>query len=133
MLAVAAAVPLLVGFMPGLQLPARSLPACSSARRCWRGRVPTRPIRALSVLGLSLLLFLAVFEADVRRFRGRTGAQVLVGLIGSLALATAVGSAFDASGMCGGPLVGIAFLATSLGLIVPGLADAVVLQSQRVC
>jgi Kef-type K+ transport system membrane component KefB len=54
---------------------------------------------------------------------------VLVALIGSLALATAVGSAFGASGMRGGLLVGIALLATSLGLIVPVLADAGVLHA----
>ena len=131
-LAVAAAIPLLLGFMPRLPLPG---PVVEIAAGVLIGPSvlawvrPDETIRALSVLGLSFLLFLAGFEVDVRRFRGRTGAQVLVALIGSLLLATAVGSAFAASGMRGGLLVGIALLATSLGLIVPVLADAGVLHA----
>ena len=131
-LAVAAAIPLLLGFMPRLPLPG---PVVEIAAGVLIGPSvlawvrPDETIRALSVLGLSFLLFLAGFEVDVRRFRGRTGAQVLVALIGSLLLATAVGSAFGASGMRGGLLVGIALLATSLGLIVPVLADAGVLHA----
>ena len=50
---------------------------------------PDETIRALSVLRLSFLLFLAGFEVDVRRSRGHTGRQALVGLIGSLMLACA--------------------------------------------
>lgn len=131
-LAVAAAIPLLLGFMPRLPLPG---PVVEIAAGVLIGPSvlawvrPDETIRALSVLGLSFLLFLAGFEVDVRRFRGRTGRQVLVALIGSLALAAAVGVAFGASGMRGGIIVGIALLATSLGLIVPVLADAGVLHT----
>ena len=85
------------------------------------------PDETLSVLGLSFLLFLAGFEVDIRRFRGRTGRHVALALAGSIALATAVGAAFSAVGVRGGLLVAIALLATSVGLIVPVLADASVL------
>ena len=129
-LAVAAAVPLLLGFVPRLPLPGPVVEIVAGvvigpSVLAWVR--PDEAIRTLSVLGLSFLLFLAGFEVDVRRFRGRTGRQVLVALIGSLVLATVVGLAFGAGGMRGGLLVGIALLATSLGLVVPVLADAGVL------
>jgi hypothetical protein len=54
---------------------------------------PDETIRALSVLGLSFLLFLADFEVDVGRSRGHTDRQALVALIGSLVLAWAWHSA----------------------------------------
>src|ERR1700757_651278 len=73
------------------------------------------PDETLSVLGLSFLLFLAGFEVDIRRFRGRTGRHVALALAGSIALATAVGAAFSAVGVRGGLLVAIALLATSVG------------------
>lgn len=129
-LAMAAAIPLLLGLAPRLPLPGPVVEIVAGVviGPSVLGWVhPDETIRALSVLGLSFLLFLAGFEVDVRRFRGHTGRQVLVALIGSLALATVVGLAFGASGMRGGLLVGIALLATSLGLVVPVLADVGVL------
>jgi Kef-type K+ transport system membrane component KefB len=130
LLAVAAAIPLLLGFMPRLPLPGPVVEIVAGVMigpsvLAWVR--PDETIRALSVLGLSFLLFLAGFEVDVRRFHGRIGRQVLVALTGSLVLATVVGLAFGAAGMRGWPLVGIALLATSLGLVVPVLADAGVL------
>lgn len=129
-LAMAAAIPLLLGLAPRLPLPGPVVEIVAGVviGPSVLGWVhPDETIRALSVLGLSFLLFLAGFEVNVRRFRGHTGRQVLVALIGSLALATVVGLAFGASGMRGGLLVGIALLATSLGLVVPVLADVGVL------
>jgi Kef-type K+ transport system membrane component KefB len=129
-LAVAAAIPLLLGLMPRVPVPGPVLEIVAGvvigpSVLAWVR--PDETIRALSVLGLSFLLFLAGFEVDIRRFRGRTGRQVLLALTCSIALASAVGAGFAAVEMRGGLLVAIALLATSLGLIVPVLADAGVL------
>jgi Kef-type K+ transport system membrane component KefB len=129
-LAVAAAIPLLLGLMPRLPLPGPVVEIVAGVLigPSVLGWVhPDETIRGLSVLGLSFLLFLVGFEVDVRRFRGRTGRQVLIALTGSIVLAAAAGLAFSAIGMRGGLLVGIALLATSLGLIVEVLADSGVL------
>ncbi len=126
-LAVAAAIPLLLGLVPRLPLPGALVEIVAGVviGPSVLGWVhPDETIRALSVLGLSFLLFLAGFEVDVRRFRGRVGRQVLTALSGSLLLAGGAGVIFNATGMRGGVLVAIALLATSLGLIVPVLADA---------
>ena len=131
-LAVAAAIPLLLGFMKRLPLPGPVVEIVAGIviGPSVLGWVqPDVTIRALSVLGLSFLLFLAGFEVDVRRFRGRTGRQVLVTLTASMVLALTVGLALGAIGMRGALLIGIALLATSLGLVVPVLADAGVLHA----
>jgi Kef-type K+ transport system membrane component KefB len=129
-LAAAAAIPLLLGLMPRVPLPGPVLEigagvVIGPAVPAWVN--PDETIRALSVLGLSFLLFLAGFEVDVRRFRGQTGRHIALALAGSVALAAALGLAFSAAGMRGGLLIAIALLATSLGLIVPVLGDAGVL------
>lgn len=126
-LAVAAAIPLLLGLMPWLPLPGALMEIVAGVLigPTVLGWVqPDDTIRALSVLGLSFLLFLAGFEVDVRRFRGRVGRQVVAALSASVLLAAVAGMVFTATGMRGGILVAIALLATSLGLIVPVLADA---------
>jgi len=80
-LAVAAAIPLVLGFMPRLPLPGPVVEIVAGVVigptvLAWVQADET--IRALSVLGLSFLLFLAGFEVDVRRFRGHAGRGVLV-------------------------------------------------------
>ena len=81
-------------------------------------------IRALSVLGLSFLLFLGGFEVDVRCFRGCTGHHVLLTLAGSLVLAAGVGAVSAAAGVEGGSLVAISLLATWSGPVVATLSRA---------
>jgi Kef-type K+ transport system membrane component KefB len=84
-------------------------------------------VKAFALLGLSFLLFLAGSEVDLRRFRGSLGRQVAVSLTISLiaaALVTVVLAVIGVGGTTGAVLVGVALLATSLGLIVPVLADA---------
>jgi Kef-type K+ transport system membrane component KefB len=125
-LAVAAAIPLLLGLMPRLPLPGALMEIVAGvvigpSVLGWASPEPT--IDALAVLGLSFLLFLAGFEVDVRRFRGRVGRQVVTALTLSVAIAVTVGTVFTILGMRGGVLIAIALLATSLGLIVPVLAD----------
>jgi Kef-type K+ transport system membrane component KefB len=126
-LAVAAAIPLLLGLAPRVPLPGALVEIVAGVviGPSLLGWVtPDTTIGALAVLGLSFLLFLAGFEVDVRRFRGMVGRRVAAALTMSVALAAAVGAVFTVTEMRGGVVIAIALMATSLGLIVPVLADA---------
>ena len=82
-------------------------------------------VRVASVLGLGFLLFLAGLEIDVHRFRGETARESALGLGLTVALGIAAGYTLQAAGLAKNPLlVGIALMATSLGLVVPVLKDA---------
>jgi len=87
---------------------------------------PDELVNTLGTLGLSFLLFLAGFEVDVRRFRTRIGPKVMMSLLISMLLSAATMVTMDARIGQGSLLVGIALLATSLGVVVPVLADAAV-------
>jgi Kef-type K+ transport system membrane component KefB len=101
-LSAAAAIPLILGLMP-------RLPLAGAVVEIVAGVIigpsvldwvrPDETIRALSVLGLSFLLFLAGCGVDVRRFRGRTGRQVVIAVTGSTVLAADAGLTFTAVGM----------------------------------
>jgi Kef-type K+ transport system membrane component KefB len=79
---------------------------------------------AFALLGLSFLLFLAGSEVDLRRFRGTLGKRVAVSLAISLLASACVVAVLTALGVRGAIVIGVALLATSLGLVVPVLADA---------
>lgn len=82
-------------------------------------------VRVASVLGLGFLLFLAGLEIDVQRFRGEQAHAALTGLALTVALGLAAGYVLLGVGLAKNPLlVGIALMATSLGLVVPVLKDA---------
>jgi Kef-type K+ transport system membrane component KefB len=85
---------------------------------------PDATVEAVAVLGLSFLLFLAGSEVDLRRFRGGLGRRVALSLAGSLAAAVLVVAVLVVLGVGGAALIGVALLATSLGLVVPVLSDA---------
>ncbi len=126
-LAVAAAVPLLLGLVPALPLPGALVEivvgiVLGPSVLGWVE--PDATVRALALLGLSILLFLAGYEVDPRRFRGRIGRTVALSLTISISLAVVVAIVLSATGVDGAVVIGIALLATSLGLIVPVLADA---------
>lgn len=126
-LAVAAAVPLLLGLVPALRLPGALLEIVvgvliGPSVLGWV--TPDETVRALALLGLSFLLFLAGSEVDLRRFRGSLGRRVALSLAIAVVGAVAVGAVLALLGVGGAPLIGVALLATSLGLIVPVLADA---------
>jgi Kef-type K+ transport system membrane component KefB len=126
-LAVAAAVPLLLGLLPGLRLPGALLEILAGVvlGPTVLGWVePDATVEALALLGLSFLLFLAGSEVDLRRFRGTLGRRVALSLAVSLVAAAAVVGVLAALGVGGAVLLGVALLATSLGLVVPVLADA---------
>ena len=126
-LAVAAAVPLLLGLAPWLRLPGALLEIVAGivlgpSLLGWV--TPDATVEALALLGLSILLFLAGSEVDLRRFRGTLGRRVALSLLIALAAAAAVTAVLAALGVGGALLIGVALLATSLGLVVPVLADA---------
>ena len=85
---------------------------------------PDTTISAFSLLGLSFLLFLAGSEVDLRRFRGTLGRRVAASLAISLLASACVVAVLAALGVGGAVVIGVALLATSLGLAVPVLADA---------
>ncbi len=126
--AVAVAVPLLLGLVPVVKVPAVVLEIL--------GGILVGPtvlgwvhldvaVRVISDLGLGFLLFLAGFEIDLRLFDRRVFS--LVGrafvLSAMLALLTAYGLQLGGQ-VKDGLLVGITLMATSLGILVPILKDA---------
>jgi Kef-type K+ transport system membrane component KefB len=126
-LAVAAAVPLLLGLLPGVRLPGPLLEIVAGIvlGPSLLGWVrPDQTISAIALLGLSFLLFLAGYEVDLRRFRGSLGRRVALSLGLSLLAAAAVAGVLALASVSGAALIGVALLATSLGLVVPVLADA---------
>ncbi len=126
--AVAFAAPLLLGFVPGLRLPSPVLELVAGIviGPSVLGWVELdEPIRVVSLLGLAFLLFLAGLELELRELRGRPLRLALGGFGASALLALAVGIGLDAAGAAESAfLVGIALMATSLGLVVPVLKDA---------
>jgi Kef-type K+ transport system membrane component KefB len=126
--AVAAAVPLALGWAPRLRVPSVVLEIVAGVLLgpSVLGWVEADlPVQVLALFGLAFLLMLAGLEIDLRALRGR-----LLGLAGlgygvSLVLALLVGVGAQAAGWTAAPLfLAIALTATSLGLVVPVLKDA---------
>jgi Kef-type K+ transport system membrane component KefB len=117
--AVAAAVPLALGWAPRLRVPSVVLEIVAGVLLgpSVLGWVEADlPVQVLALFGLAFLLMLAGLEIDLRALRGR-----LLGLAGlgygvSLVLALLVGVGAQAAGWTAAP--------TSLGLVVPVLKDA---------
>ncbi|MGY1609522.1 MULTISPECIES: cation:proton antiporter [unclassified Geodermatophilus] len=126
--AVAALVPLALGWAPRLRVPSVVLEIVAGVvlGPSVLGWVEVDlPVQVLALVGLAFLLMLAGLEIDLRGLRGR-----LLGLAGlgygvSLALAVLVGLGAQAAGWTSAPLfLAVALTATSLGLVVPVLKDA---------
>jgi Kef-type K+ transport system membrane component KefB len=82
-------------------------------------------IEVLALIGLAFLLFLAGLEIDFGRLRGRLLRLAALGWLISFAIAAAVGFGLELAGLVTTPLlVAIILSATSLGVIIPVLADA---------
>lgn len=126
--AVAFAAPLLLGFFPRLRLPAIVLEiiagiAIGPAGFGWV--TLDEPIRVLSMLGLTLLLFLAGLELDVRLLGGRRLYVTIAAFAVTIAVAYAIAAGLRAAGMVESALlVAICLSATALGIVVPVLKDA---------
>lgn len=83
------------------------------------------PVRVLSLVGLSFLLFLAGLELDFGRLRGRTLRAAANAFAFSFALALALGGLFGAAGLVKSPLlIAVILAATSVGIVIPILSDA---------
>ena len=127
--AIAVAAPMLVGFFPRIRVPAVVLEIIAGIMvgPSGLGWVEIdEPVDILALMGLAFLLFLAGLEIDAGRLRGRHLLRLAsVGFLLTVVLGVGAGAALDAGGFVESPLlVGIALMATSLGLVVPVLKDA---------
>jgi Kef-type K+ transport system membrane component KefB len=126
--AIAVAAPMLLGFFPSIRVPAVVLEIIAGiiVGPSGLGWVEIdEPIEILALMGLAFLLFLAGLEIDASRLRGGLLRLASVGFLLTIVLGVATGTALDAGGFVESPLlVGIALMATSLGLVVPVLKDA---------
>jgi len=126
--AVAVAVPLFLGLVPAVKVPAVVLEIL--------GGILVGPtvlgwvhldvaVRVIADLGLGFLLFMAGFEIDLRRFDRRILILVSRAFLLSMMLALLVAYGLQLGGQVrDGLLVGITLVSTSLGVLVPILHDA---------
>jgi Kef-type K+ transport system membrane component KefB len=126
--AVAAAIPLALGWAPRLRIPSVVLEIIAGVvlGPSVLGWVEVDlPVQVLALFGLAFLLLLAGLEIDLRELRGRLLVVALLGYVASLALAVLAGVGASAVGWTSAPLfLAVALTATSLGLVVPVLKDA---------
>jgi len=84
-----------------------------------------QPVGLVALLGLAFLLFLAGLEVDLKVITPSRLRAPLAGYAASLLLGSAAGFAFHAVGWVRSPLfLAITLSSSSLGLVVPVLADA---------
>jgi len=84
-----------------------------------------QPVGLVALLGLAFLLFLAGLEVDLKVITPSRLRAPLAGYAASLLLGSAAGFAFHAAGWVRSPLfLAITLSSSSLGLVVPVLADA---------
>jgi Kef-type K+ transport system membrane component KefB len=122
------AAPLILGFVPGLRLPAAVLEIVAGIvlGPAVLGWVELdEPVEVLSLLGLAMLLFLAGLEIDLAALRGRLLRVASAGFGLSVVLALAAAGALDLAGIVDEPLlIAVILVSTSLGIVVPVLEDA---------
>jgi Kef-type K+ transport system membrane component KefB len=126
--AVAFAVPLLLGFFPKVLLPSVVLEILAgivigpSVLGIVEG---DESVEVIAVIGLAFLLFLAGLEIEFDRLRGQVLRLTLVGFAVSFAIAVLVALLLKGTGLIETPLlVAIILCATSLGVLIPVLKDA---------
>src|SRR5580692_3740399 len=86
---------------------------------------PSTIVSGLSDLGLTFLIFLAGFELDLKKIRGRPLRLATTGWAISLAIGLAMAFALVSSGLARDTIVlGLALTTTALGTLVPMLRDA---------
>jgi Kef-type K+ transport system membrane component KefB len=126
--AVAAGVPLALGWAPRLRVPSVVLEIVAGILLgpSVLGWVEVDlPVRVLALFGLAFLLLLAGLEIDARSLRGRLLGLAALGYLVSAGLAVLAGLGVEALGWTPSPLfLAVALTATSLGLVVPVLKDA---------
>jgi Kef-type K+ transport system membrane component KefB len=126
--AIAFTVPLVLGLAPTLHLPSVVLEIVAGIviGPAILGLVEVDlPLQILALLGLAFLLFLAGLEIDLDRLRGARLRSAAAGFVISLAVALGIGLGLYAAGLIQAPLlVAIILSSTSLGIVIPVLADA---------
>jgi Kef-type K+ transport system membrane component KefB len=126
--AVAFAVPLLLGFFPKVLLPSVVLEILAGIviGPSVLGIVEVdESVEVIAVIGLAFLLFLAGLEIEFDRLRGQVLRLTLVGFAVSFAIAVLVALLLKGTGLIETPLlVAIILCATSLGVLIPVLKDA---------
>jgi Kef-type K+ transport system membrane component KefB len=86
---------------------------------------PDTVVNGFSDMGLAFLMFLAGFELDLRRIRGRPLRLATVGWFASVVLGLAFALAFVSVGLALDSVVlGLTFTTTALGTLLPVLRDA---------
>jgi Kef-type K+ transport system membrane component KefB len=86
---------------------------------------PDNVIDVLSYMGLSYLMFLAGYELDLSRVKGRPLRLAALGWVLSLILALIIGFVLVSSGVAVNTLVvGLALTTTALGTLLPVLRDS---------
>lgn len=127
MSAAAFAVRLFLGFLPRIRIPGPVLEIVIGViigPQVLGWVVVDEPVEVLATLGLAFLLFLAGMEVDIQALRGRDGRIAFTGFGISVVIALAIGFSLQASGLIiNGLLVGFALTASSLGVLIPLLAD----------
>ena len=126
---VAFVVPLALGLVPALRVPSVVVEIVAGIviGPAVLGLVEVdAPLHFMSLLGLAFLLFLAGMEIDLGGLlRGGALRSAVLGFVFSLAIAFGIGLVLGVAGLIRSPLlVAIMLSATSLGIVVPVLADA---------
>ena len=131
---VAVAVPLLLGLVPRVPIPSSVVEIAAGilvgpAVLDWVSGDSV--INVFAKLGVALLLFLAGLELNFSKLRGRPLRLGLVSFVASLLVGLALALPLGALDIVVDPLfVSIVLSATSLGIIVPVLKDAGVLETR---
>jgi Kef-type K+ transport system membrane component KefB len=131
---VAVAVPLLLGLFPRVPIPSSVLEIAAGivigpAVLNWVS--DDSVVNVFAKLGVALLLFLAGMELDFAKLRGRPLRLGLISFVVSLAVGLALALPLGALDVILDPLfVAIVLSSTSLGIVVPVLKDAGVLETR---
>jgi Kef-type K+ transport system membrane component KefB len=127
-MAVAFAVPFLLGLAPSLRFPSIVLEIVVGivVGPSLLGWVEVDDaVEVIALIGLAFLLFLSGIEIDFDQLRGRGLRLAGLGFVLSFAIALCVGFGLGAAGLVDTPLlVAIILCATSLGVVVAVLKDA---------
>src|SRR5919199_526441 len=126
--AIAFLVPLGLGLVPSVRIPSVVLEIAAGILigPAIFGLVEVDlPLQVLALLGLAFLLLLAGLEIDLDRLRGARLRSAATGFVVSLVVALGIGLGLYAAGIIRAPLlVAIILSSTSLGIVIPVLADA---------
>lgn len=127
-LVIAFLAPLVLGFLPRLQVPAVVLEIVlgvlvGPSALGWLEI--DLSVQIVALLGLAMLLFLAGLEVDVRSLGGGLLPIAATGFVASLAIGWGAGLGLSAAGWVRDPLLlAVTVSATSLGLVVAVLKDS---------